>query len=102
MKYAFAGLVAFLVCASCATPWIPMEAANAADAALQQLRDAGEISNEVYQHVAKALMATAGGGYDWPSLFDDGIQLVVTLIAGYFGIRQWRGTPTARKGSLPK
>ena len=75
MKYAFAGLVAFLVCASCATPWIPIEAANTADAALQQLRDVGEISDEVYQHLAKALMATAGGGYDWPSLSEGvGVQ----------------------------
>jgi hypothetical protein len=34
-------------------------------------------------------------------LLKQGATAITTLVAGYFGIKKWRGTPEDRKGSSP-
>ena len=67
--------------------------------ALRNLKDAGDISQETFDALVQLLQS--GAGYSWPDLGQDVIQAVTTLVFGYLGIRGWRGTPSARKGSLP-
>lgn len=87
-----------LVCAavflaSCQSPVVAEGLAEL----LRPLVASGKITQDQANEIVTAI---AGGGFDWGWLEDIG-KGALTLVLGYFGIRTWRGTPDARKGSAP-
>ena len=57
--------------------------------------DAGHITPEQYQAAVQALEDQSQ--FDWNRVVD----VLATLGLGMFGIRYWRGSPNARKGTAP-
>ena len=69
-------------------------------AVLANLVAEGSMTQEQFDMVMGALQGIASG--DWVSIFKEIASGAMTLVAGYFGIRFWRGSPTARKGAAPR
>ncbi len=74
------------------------EAQSIMDVANQQLAD-GTLTPEA--HAAVIAAAKAASNPSGATIIEHMMTGVGTLIAGYLGIRVWRGTPSARKGATP-
>lgn len=94
MRRATPYLIAFL-CALLLTACAG--AANALEPAITELVKNGDLTPEQ----GKMVLSAVAGGFDWGALGDKALNTAITLVLGYFGIRQWRGTPAKRKGSSP-
>ena len=102
----FSALFAALLATSCAgSPALTEAGYIAAKSALTALLNDGKIDEATYATMLQTLDNVfkaglkAGTGWDWVSPLAGNL---VTLIAGYFGIRVWRGSPSARKGVPPQ
>lgn len=101
MKYLLA-LVPLVLLAGCTAA---MNAAGlaASEEALAELLKGGEIDEATYNALVSALHEAFKAAQDKGDWWDIVLRVgepLLTLVAGYFGIRIWRGSPTARKGSL--
>lgn len=70
-------------------------AANALEPVIKELVADGTITKEQ----GTAVLSAVAGSFDWGALGDKALNTAITLVLGYFGIRQWRGTPAKRKGN---
>jgi hypothetical protein len=60
----------------------------------------GNLTESQFESVMGALAGLAAG--DWTSMLMEIFNGVITLAAGYLGVRFWRGPVTARKGLPPQ
>lgn len=95
MKYLT--LVPLLLLTGCGT--FTNEHVQTIQAVLQDQVSNGNMTQAQFEAVMNALSGIAEG--DWPRILLDIGETLLTLVLGYFGIRYWRGSPTARKGLAP-
>lgn len=84
-----------LVLTGCFSP----EQVQATRDSLQPLVESGHMTQATLDQIVATMQATTA--YGWTQLKNDLIQTGITLAAGFLGIRQWRGSTTARKGNAP-
>ena len=60
----------------------------------------GNLTKEQFESVMGALVGLASS--DWTSALLELLNGALTLVAGYFGVRWWRGPISSRKGEPPK
>lgn len=60
----------------------------------------GNLTQAQFDSVMGSLAGLAAG--DWTAMLLEIANGVLTLAAGYFGVRWWRGPVTARKGLPPQ
>ena len=60
----------------------------------------GNLTKEQFESVMGALVGLASS--DWTSALLELLNGALTLVAGYFGVRWWRGPISSRKGEAPK
>ena len=94
LKWCGVVAVCFLCLCSCGV--LSPEDAERLMFGLDNALEQGQITEA--QHAAAREAILDKTSFDWSHV----IEPVVTLVAGYFGIRVWRGSPTARKGQAPQ
>lgn len=95
----------FLMISCAGAQGLSQEGYNAAVDSLKRLLADGKIDEATFAHMMQTLddawkaALNARPGWDWLKALGEG---ALTLVAGYFGINLWRGSPSNRKGAAPQ
>lgn len=93
LMWASAALLAVVLLTSCMTP---DQVANLTPVLADMVKE-GTLTQTQMDLILGALQP----GFNWKELAEWGGVTALNLILGYFGIKRWRGSPTARKGLAP-